>query len=690
LSFLNPLILFGLVAASLPILIHLFTRTKSRTIPFSTLDFLKKIQNEQVRRIKLRQILLLILRTLIIILIILVFARPTFEDSASAASSSNAKTSMAIIVDNSISMQRPFNGNSMYNEMLQRARSVAELLRPGDEAFLITTTDSSLAISRRSFHYPKILQSAINDLSTRFSPTNIDAAIKLASNLLARSSNINREIYLLSDMQRNAFSHDSLTVAENSRLYLWPSITKDISNLSIIDAKIVSTILQRGKLAEAAVNVHNTGDVAIENALVQLFVDDRRVAQTTLQLAPGEATTKLFRFVLESSGFSEAKLQLEDDDLLQDNTATFTFYVPEKLTVGMVGQDADLFNITLAVAAEEGESNFQLQTIPQARLRSTVLNDFDLFVLSNSADYDRQFFEQLADFVKDGGGLFLTLGDNLDIRAFNSTMAKIFQLPKIVDVLGSTDGSEGSLSLDKYDATHPLFSGIFQSNDAEFTKPEFKFAVKVLLNENIHSIMQYSSGDPFLFERKLGRGKVIVMTTSLDERLTDLSRRTIFAPLMTRIMAYGGSVNPNDSPSLLVGDEIRYKLSAQDVSCDIEIKRPDEKYDRLKPAMTPNGAWIYYSLTNLPGVYELVADGDVQFKWSVQIDANELDMAPLTLRELKKIDAAIVLEENMNLSENIASLRHGRELWLYFALAAFFLLVGEMLLYREKGEVPVE
>lgn len=689
-SFLNPLILFGLFAASLPILIHLFTRTKSRTIPFSTLDFIKKLQNEQVRRIKLRQILLLILRTLIIILIILAFARPTIDNNTAAAAASNANTSMAIIIDNSISTQRPFKNGTLYEELVQRANVVMNVLRPGDEAFLITTTDTSLALSQRSFHDSQIMQNEATKLTMSYAATNFTAATKRASKRLANSANINKEIYLLSDMQRNGFADDSLYTPQDQQLYLWPVTSDDISNISIIDARLKSTILQRGKLAEAVVNVRNTGDTTVENALLQMFIDERRVAQATLHLAPGEAASQVFRFVLEKSGFYSAQVQLEDDDLLQDNRRHFSFYVPETFNIGLVGDEFDLFYISLAVSAENGDSNFNMQRIPQSRLRTTLFDDYDLLVLSNISSYDRSLAERILEFVDDGGGLFLTIGDKVDIRAYNSILADVLHLPKIVDVIGAADGSQGSLSVGKIDIAHPLFSGVFESEKIEFAKPEFKFAVKVLLNEDSQAIMQYSSGDPFLFERISGNGNILVMTSFLSERITDLSRKTIFAPLMTRILAYGASAQKNSAGLLLVGDEIRYKLHARDVSRDLEIKRPDEKYDQLKPVMTPSGAWIHYSLTNEPGIYELVVDGLVQQAWSVRIDAKEFDLAAIPVRELKKNESVIVLDENINLNESIASLRHGRELWLYFAMAAFILLLIEMLLYREKGEVPVE
>jgi len=46
-TFLNPAILFGLLAASIPIIIHLLNLRKLKKIEFSTLQFLKELQKNK-------------------------------------------------------------------------------------------------------------------------------------------------------------------------------------------------------------------------------------------------------------------------------------------------------------------------------------------------------------------------------------------------------------------------------------------------------------------------------------------------------------------------------------------------------------------------------------------------------------------------------------------------------------------
>ena len=75
-TFLNPFVLLGLAAAAIPILIHLLNKRKLRTIDFSTLSFLKELQRNTMRKIAIRQWLLLLLRTFMILFLVLAFSRP--------------------------------------------------------------------------------------------------------------------------------------------------------------------------------------------------------------------------------------------------------------------------------------------------------------------------------------------------------------------------------------------------------------------------------------------------------------------------------------------------------------------------------------------------------------------------------------------------------------------------------------
>ncbi len=135
--FLNPLVLFGLLAASIPVLIHLLNLRKLKRIDFSTLAFLKELQKNKIRKIKIKQLLLLALRIMIILFIVLAFARPTLKGISIGGMSSAAKTTAVFILDNTFSMSVVDNNGSYLNQAKETIKELLSQLQEGDEASLI-------------------------------------------------------------------------------------------------------------------------------------------------------------------------------------------------------------------------------------------------------------------------------------------------------------------------------------------------------------------------------------------------------------------------------------------------------------------------------------------------------------------------------------------------------------------------
>ncbi|MCZ6677578.1 MAG: BatA domain-containing protein, partial [Candidatus Poribacteria bacterium] len=147
-GFLNPVFLFGMLAAAVPLLIHLWSRRQAKTVDFSSLMFLLVAHRQNVRRIQLKNLLILILRMLIIILIALALARPLLKNQFSFAGA-RAKTSAVIVLDNSYSMAYEGVQGQRFDKAKEMALEVAQSLRRGDSAAVILMSDIPDAIFRK-------------------------------------------------------------------------------------------------------------------------------------------------------------------------------------------------------------------------------------------------------------------------------------------------------------------------------------------------------------------------------------------------------------------------------------------------------------------------------------------------------------------------------------------------------------
>ena len=127
LNFLNPFILFALPVIIIPILIHFLNRTKRKEIPFSTIHFLKQMIHREIRKLRLRQILLMVVRIFLILFLILAFARPTLRSDIGPISDDTA-SEIVFIIDNRIKTKHIANIFGFYVKMKYRGQEVGTKL----------------------------------------------------------------------------------------------------------------------------------------------------------------------------------------------------------------------------------------------------------------------------------------------------------------------------------------------------------------------------------------------------------------------------------------------------------------------------------------------------------------------------------------------------------------------------------
>src|SRR5262245_45618497 len=100
--FLAPWMWWGLLAASIPVILHFFYRSRYRIVPWAAMEFLLTSIQQTSRRLRFQELLLLILRTLLIAVLVLALVRPTL--SISGASSRGEAVDAVLIFDTSATM----------------------------------------------------------------------------------------------------------------------------------------------------------------------------------------------------------------------------------------------------------------------------------------------------------------------------------------------------------------------------------------------------------------------------------------------------------------------------------------------------------------------------------------------------------------------------------------------------------
>ena len=408
-TFLNPAILIGLAAASIPILIHLLNLRKLKKIEFSTLHFLKELQKNKIRRVKLKQWLLLALRVMIILLIVTALARPTLEGVSIGGTTSAAKTSAVFILDDTFSMSVVDQNGSLFNQAKQTIKKLLKQLQEGDEACLILVSGDRNEGQKFSTNINAV-SDRLDELKVSDASGNINSAFLRAAELISRSKNFNKEIYLLTDFQKGRIYDEknlsNLGQILNGKvnLYTFNYGKKDVYNISLDDLKVISRIFEKEKPIKFEAIVNNHSSQLVSNLVVSLFINGERAAQQSVDLNPNESKTIQLEGVAKKTGFINVTAEIEDDDINQDNKRFTSVYIPEKISILLLSEiPNDARFVKLALKSSEKSGNIGVTESAINSLGSLQLKDFDVVIfIGNDLQSET---DNLKRYISNGGGL---------------------------------------------------------------------------------------------------------------------------------------------------------------------------------------------------------------------------------------------------------------------------------------------
>ena len=110
-QFKYPEILYALLLLLIPIIVHLFQLRRFEKVPFTNVDFLKKVILQTRKSAKLKKFLILLTRLGLFTALIFAFAQPYFSKNKL-----NLKPKTILYVDNSLSMQAKSGNDELFKK----------------------------------------------------------------------------------------------------------------------------------------------------------------------------------------------------------------------------------------------------------------------------------------------------------------------------------------------------------------------------------------------------------------------------------------------------------------------------------------------------------------------------------------------------------------------------------------------
>lgn len=691
--------LAGIVGASIPLILHLLNRERARQLVFSTVRFIQMSHQTNVRRHKLRRLLLLLMRILMLALLGLAFARPFFAEAPVLLQKTGGKRNVVIILDTSYSMQY----EAVFEHAKQEGLKILDGLDSTDAACLTLASDSARVVAPLGSELSHI-RAALEGAEATYRPTDYLDALQTADEILTPIPIGEKQIYVIADMQKRGWENfiETDKLAADVHIQFVDVRAEEPRNFAITGINVPPVVLREQQASYLVARVRNFGSTPVEKLPVRLFIDGNVIQTVELDIEPDDLADAMFRVDFQDESQHTGWVELPEDALLADNKRYFTLQSLQSIKVHGVSdarqsrnryETTETFFMKMAIAAGADAVPIDFKesgAVPDA----ATLNGTDVLILANVARLSPAAARRVVDYVAEGGGLIVTAGANIDIDAYAAQLGDVMPC-NFVRPVGDAFDREAFRVLATVKYEHPIFTAFKEPNHGDFGRARFYRFFQAVPTENATILASYDDGSPALFEKSYGNlGRVLCFTSTIDRDWNDLPIRAVYLPFLHESIKYLALKDVETTPDYRVGDTVELQISKNEAPSStrpraVAIFNPNNVETRLQSdvASDPGQRSVFYTDTALPGIYSVHrSDTTVTDYFVVNVDATESDLAGRDVEELTSMlkGAAAESVTDTPTPELVAQYREDVErnqnVWIYLMLAVFALAVTEMFL----------
>jgi hypothetical protein len=552
--FLNPAyVLPGAALVSLPILIHILSRLRYRRVRFAAMEFLLESEELNRRRIILEQLLLLALRILAVVLIALLIARLVL-DPGRLLMLRGASMHHVVLLDDSLSMRDRDGDRTVFRDTLTTLENMlAEGSRqPGaSRVTILSMTDPTRPIVSDRVLDGALVQELLprlRNLTCSWRAASPVPAINAARDILAADGSASPQIHVLTDLRATDWNNRPEVA---SALESLKSIGAAVDLIRITREPRPNVALQEltsDTLATAqgipwriTLTLKNHGSAKVIGLRGAVLIDGRplpgRILIPDLEAAAEVQVSHDLAF--DSEGLHQVEVRLDDDALREDNRRFLAVEVSERRSVLVVddeGQQEDASFVAAALSADPALTGVTCEVRTSQALTSANLAQYDCIYLLNVRDLPADAVEELADYVREGGGIAWFPGEQANTRWYSETLREpsrnLFPVP--VGTLSETAAEIGGNARQQ---TSPFVNPVFEQHPifVVYNTPDSPFPDTVQIarwlqvtadfkvddaerDDGVRTLMRLKNGQPVAFEHSLGRGKVLTFLTGAGRR----------------------------------------------------------------------------------------------------------------------------------------------------------------------------
>ncbi len=630
----------GAIGASIPLVIHLLNRERARRLVFSTVRFIQMSHQTNVQRHRLKRLLLLLMRILMLILLGLAFARPYFAEDPASAPELGGVRNAVIILDTSYSMQ--------YNDVFAQAQNEAikrlDSLESADAVALILSADKVRRILPIDSEHNHIRTAIENAELTNYTTDYLDA-IQTADEILKAVSVGQKQIYLIADLQKSGWDNflDTDRLSPDVDIEFVNVTDEQSVNRAITDINVPPVVLLEQKDTELVARVHNYSTERVENLPVSLFIDDAKVETTQLDIEPSDSSDATFKVKidLQTESAHTGWVEIDSDALEIDNRQYFTVQSMKSIKVHCVNGERirsdikdETFFLTRALK-DTGNEGAPIDYTESTKFPSEdVIQRYDVLILANVSGFTAAEAERVKSYVNSGGGLIITVGDQVDSNIYQQHLGGIDNplLPcTFMQASGDAIGKETFQVIASVEYRHPIFMPFSNPNHGDFAKGRFYRYFQSVPTTDSTVIAAYDDGNPAIVEKIYGNGRVLCYTSTIDREWNDLPIHGVYLPFLHETIKYLALKQAGQIPDYRVGDGVEYSGSQESAGKEVAVFDPDEKETRFNLSEQGN---LFFENSENPGIYSIHKSGEKPHFFVVNVDTVESDLTPRNPEEL--------------------------------------------------------
>lgn len=739
-AFLNPVFLWALPLAAVPIVIHLLNRRRFTQVPWAAMEYLLAAMKRNRKRLRMEQWLVLLLRTLAVLFLVALVTRPQFGGGSLLGS----RTHHVVVLDDTGSMTQRSGSTSLFERGQDRVRALVEDLaqRRGGDLFSVVRTSRPEQPDLWAQRIGPELGRRVGALTKEWSVTdgtaNLGEVLRAAIQRSASQQDAARtEFYVVSDQRARDWASDDdkplpalLTALGGMRPdqdhLTVLAVGGQHPNLAVTDVRLVDRMAIAGIATALAVEVQNLGLDPTMPTTVAVEVDGQsRVVLDVPQLVPGERVALPVAHTFHQGGYHrvEATLEATEHYPLDDRRA-LALDVAERSRVLVVDGEPDQDEgetFYLHSAMEMVESGIEPQVVTEQGLAEAKLDDYDLIWLCNVQSPTPAVAQALETYVAGGGGLAIACGPLVDAARYDELLWRdgkgVLPLP-LTEVAGDPDRPERAVLVDKAHGICGPLAEVFELlfGNAVLVKRWLGVQADAHPGAAVVARIHDAEGPPLLVTRSFGSagGEVALLTVTVDKFWTNLPSTDLYVPLVNQLHHFAARRHDLSADNLNTGSTYRLELDPATYRPDVTLRSTltggeERTFTATEPAAaTPSEPPVGGAQPQPPTPARLtlaVPMAELRTPGAYEVDLSRHDGAPerrmltrnVPLGESRLVpfaDTAFARLYPADLQARVAFAREGEglgasggegELWRLLAIALLVGLLGETLLAWRFG-----